>query len=212
VREALLPIHRAAIGAPPPWDWARTRVFRLPSVGNSYLRINLAGREPAGIVMPGDQYNDLLSQLEAQFKALTDPVTGARVVEDVYFPADHFAGPKSNELPDVAIVWSPRRPITAVSSDATGVVSGLQPYERSGNHRPEGFALLRGPSFAAGAATVQGDARQIAPIILKLFGMRAPSHYEMDAPDSIWTSSFSGEDLTKSAARPLPDAYALHTQ
>lgn len=191
VREALLPYHRAAVGAPPPWDWARTRVFRLPSVGNTYLRVNLAGREPNGLVMPGDQYNELLSKLETEFLALTDPVTGARVVEDVYFPADHFVGPRSNELPDVAIVWSPVRPITAVSSETIGTITGVQQFERSGNHRPEGFALLKGPSFAAGPATVQADARQIAPIILKLFGMRALSHYEMDAPESIWMTSFS---------------------
>lgn len=210
VREALLPIHRAAIGAQPPWDWARTRVFRLPSVGNSYLRVNLAGREPAGFVMPGDQYNALLSLLETQFRSLVDPVTGEKVVEDVYFPADHFAGPKSNELPDVAIVWNPKRPINAVSSEC-GTISGQQKSDRSGNHRPEGFALFRGPSFAIGAGTVQGDARQIAPTILKLFGIRAPGHYEMDAPRSIWTDSFAELEFTKPAERRLPGVYAPQT-
>jgi predicted AlkP superfamily phosphohydrolase/phosphomutase len=187
VREALLPFHRAMIGAPPPWDWTRTQAFRLPSVGNSYLRVNLAGREPAGIVAPGDQYRALLARIETQFRALVDPSTGDGVVEDVYFPAGHFVGPKSNELPDVAIVWSSRRPINAVTSDAIGTVSGQQITDRSGNHRPEGFALFRGPSFAAPVRTAQGDARQIAPAILTLFGIQAPAHYDMQAPESIFT-------------------------
>jgi hypothetical protein len=190
VREALLPFHRAMIGAPPPWDWTRTQVFRLPSVGNSYLRVNLAGREPVGIVAPGDQYNALLAQIETQFRALVDPSTGDSVVEDVYFPIDHFEGPKSNELPDVAIVWNSRRPINAVTSDALGTVSGQQAMERSGNHRPEGFALFRGPSFAAHVRTDQGDARQIAPTILNVFGIQAPPHYDMQAPESILTNPF----------------------
>ncbi|MDB6105208.1 MAG: type phosphodiesterase/nucleotide pyrophosphatase [Gammaproteobacteria bacterium] len=188
VREALLPFHRAMIGAPAPWDWTRTQIFRLPSVGNSYLRVNLAGREPAGIVTPGDQYNALLAQIETQFRALVDPSTGDSVVEDVYFPTDHFHGPKSNELPDVAIVWSSRRPINAAKSDALGTVSGQQIVERSGNHRPEGFALFRGPSFGAGVRTSQGDARQIAPAILNVFGIQAPAHYDLAAPESILTS------------------------
>lgn len=188
VREALLPFHRAAIGAPPPWDWSRTQVFRLPSVGNSYLRVNLAGREPAGVVMPGDHYNALLSHIDSQFRALVDPSTGTAVVEDVYFPADHFQGPRCNELPDVAIVWKSQRPINTVTSDAIGVVSGQQPIDRSGNHRPEGFALFRGPSFAPRIRTSQGDARQIAPAILNVFGIQAPAHYEMQAPESILTS------------------------
>ena len=188
VREALLPVHRAMIGAPAPWDWTRTQVFRLPSVGNSYLRVNLAGREPAGIVAPGDQYNALLAHIETQFRALVDPSTGDSVVEDVYFPTYHFEGPKSNELPDVAIVWNSRRPINAVTSDALGTVSGRQAMERSGNHRPEGFALFRGPSFAAHVRTDQGDARQIAPTILNVFGIKAPPHYDMQAPESILTN------------------------
>jgi predicted AlkP superfamily phosphohydrolase/phosphomutase len=188
VREALLPFHRAMIGAPAPWDWTRTQIFRLPSVGNSYLRVNLAGREPAGIVTPGAQYNALLAQIETQFRALVDPSTGESVVEDVYFPTDHFQGPKSNELPDVAIVWSSRRPINAAKSDALGTVSGQQMVERSGNHRPEGFALFRGPSFGARVRTGQGDARQIAPAILNVFGIQAPAHYDLPAPESILTS------------------------
>lgn len=191
VREALLPFHRRLAGGPPPWDWTRTQAFRLPSVGNSYLRVNLAGREPAGIVAPGDQYNALLAQIETQFRELVDPVTGERVVEDVYFPADHFQGPKVNELPDVAIVWNSRRPINAVKSDALGIVSGQQAMHRSGNHRPEGFALFRGPAFAADVRTVQGDARQIAPAVLNVFGIQAPAHYDMQAPESIFTSSLT---------------------
>jgi len=202
VHQALLPFHRAMIGAPAPWDWTKTRVFRLPSVGNSYLRVNLVGREPAGIVMPGEQYGALLSQVDAQFRALVDPATGESVVEDVYFPATHYQGPRSNELPDVAIVWNSRHPINAVRSDAFGVITGQQPADRSGNHRPEGFALFRGPSFAAGAGTYHGDARQIAPAVLKVLGIQAPAHYEMHAPDSVITSSLQDQPRVATPTRP----------
>jgi predicted AlkP superfamily phosphohydrolase/phosphomutase len=188
-------------GGPPPWDWTRTQVFRLPSVGNSYLRVNLAGREPAGIVAPGDRYNALLAHIETQFRALLDPSTGDSVVEDVYFPTYHFEGPKSNELPDVAIVWNSQRPINAVMSDALGTVSGQQTMERSGNHRPVGFALFRGPSFAAPGHTYQGDARQIAPAILNVFGIQTPAHYDLRAPESILTSPLPRGARTRAPSR-----------
>jgi predicted AlkP superfamily phosphohydrolase/phosphomutase len=154
-------------------------------VGNSYLRINLAGREPQGIVSPGAEYEALLSDIAAQFLALHDPGSGERVVEDVYFPATQFSGPRARDLPDVAIVWNSRRPIDGVASDTIGTISGKQQSDRSGNHRPEGFALFHGPSFAAGAAAYQGDARQLAPLILKRFGVDASQHYEMPAPEPI---------------------------
>ena len=185
LREVLLPFYRHAIGAAAPLDWTRTQVFRLPSVGNSYLRVNLAGREPAGFISPGTPYETLLAQTAAEFRALINPATGEPAVEDVYFPATLFPGPKTAELPDVAIVWNARHPIDAVASEAIGTISGEQVQERSGNHRPEGFALFRGPSFAAGRGEHPGDARQLAPAILGRFGVEVPPHYEMHAPQTI---------------------------
>lgn len=192
VRESLLPLHRAAIGSQPPFDWSRTRVFPLPTVGDSYLRVNLQGREPSGTVAPGAEYEATLREVSARFLALVNPETGERVVENVFFPAKQFAGPRSAELPDVGIVWNSTAPINAVASDDVGVITGRQPVDRSGNHRPEGFALFRGASFAAGASEQEGDARQITPVILQRFGIDPPAHYELDAPASIvgspWTS------------------------
>lgn len=189
LREALLPYYRSAIGAAPPLDWTSTRVFRLPSVGNSYLRVNLAGRDPAGIVSPGTEYDALLSEISAQFLALVNPETGEQVVEDIYFPATQFRGPRAMDLPDVAIVWNSRNPIDGVASNVIGAIAGRQQSDRSGNHRPEGFALFRGPSFASRNGEYQGDARQLAPAILKRFGVEAPRHYEMLALEAMTKAS-----------------------
>jgi predicted AlkP superfamily phosphohydrolase/phosphomutase len=179
VREALSPLHRAAIGALPPFDWKKTRVFRLPSVGNSYLRVNLAGREPSGIVSPGADYDALLAEVAAKFRALVNPQTEEPAVEGVYFPAKQFAGPRASELPDIAVLWNSSAPIDAVTSDDAGMIVGQQASDRSGNHRPEGFALFRGPSLAADSRSREGDARMVAPLIVQFFGIPAPPHYEM---------------------------------
>jgi predicted AlkP superfamily phosphohydrolase/phosphomutase len=207
MREALLPFYRKAIGAAPPLDWTRTRVFRMPTFGNSYLRVNLAGRDPAGFVSPGAQYEALLSSLAAQFRALRNPQTGEPAVEDVYFPSSQLRGPKAAELPDVAIVWNARHPIDAVASEAIGTIAGIEERERSGNHRPEGFALFRGPSFAAGSGEHQGDARQIAPAILRRFGVAVPRHYEMHAPGAIMKAPSDGRDVSKHRhySAPMPE-------
>ena len=182
VRQALLPFHRAAIGGPAPLDWRKTQVFSIPSVGNSHLRVNLAGRDPLGTVSPGEQYRSLLAQVAAKFRALINPDTGAAAVENVYFPCMQFSGPRASELPDIAIAWSPDAPINALVSKDVGTISGRPTEGRTGNHRPEGFALFRGPSYSAGNCTSAGDARQIAPAILRYFGVAAPAYYEMQAP------------------------------
>jgi predicted AlkP superfamily phosphohydrolase/phosphomutase len=176
--QALLPFHRAAIGGSPAWDWQETRVFRLPSVGNSYLRVNLSGRDAEGIVSPGE-YDALLTEIAAQFRALVNPATGERAVESIYFPASQLSGPKSAALPDVAILWNSAAPIHAATSADIGMIEGRPKLRRSGNHRPEGFALLRGPSFGAKAGPCDGDPRQLAPMILRRFGVPPPPHFEL---------------------------------
>jgi predicted AlkP superfamily phosphohydrolase/phosphomutase len=195
VRQALLPFHRAAVGESAPLDWRKTQVFAIPSVGNSHLRINLAGRDPLGTVSPGAQYQRLLSETAAQFRALINPETGEAAVEDIYFPSTQFRGPRSSELPDIAVVWNPKSPINAVASQAIGTISGRPSEGRTGNHRPDGFALFRGSSYAAGGRTQDGDARQIAPAILNHFGIAAPAHYERQAPviDTLSRNRISGQ-------------------
>jgi len=186
VKNALLPMHRAVIGAPPPLDWKKTRVFKLPTVGNSYLRVNLLGRDASGIVTPGAEYEALIADLTAKFSALINPETGERAVENIYYPALHYRGPKAADLPDVAIFWNSNAPINALESGDIKLVAGLQPGPRSGNHRPDGFALFRGPSFSTVRGNQEGDARQIAPAMLKYYGVACPKHYEMEAPEAIF--------------------------
>jgi predicted AlkP superfamily phosphohydrolase/phosphomutase len=176
------PFHRAAVGDTAPLDWRKTRVYAIPAVGNSHLRINLAGRDPLGVVSPGAQFQSLLSETTAQLRALVNPATGERAVQDIYFPSTQFQGPRSGELPDIAVVWNPASPISALASQAIGTISGQAPEGRTGNHRPDGFALFRGPSFSARGHIVNGDPRQIAPAILNHFGLTAPAHYEMQSP------------------------------
>jgi predicted AlkP superfamily phosphohydrolase/phosphomutase len=182
VRQALLPFHRAAVGDSAPLDWRKTQVFAIPSVGNSHLRINLAGRDPLGTVTPGAQYQRLLAETAAQFRALINPETGEAAVDDIFFPSTQFHGPRSSELPDIAVVWNSKSPINGLASQAIGTISGRPSEGRTGNHRPDGFALFRGSSYAAGGRTQDGDARQIAPAILNHFGIAAPAHYEKQAP------------------------------
>lgn len=54
-------------------DWQRTRAWFSEAGG---IRINLAGREPAGIVRPGAEYDALRALLMDEALALRDPLSG----------------------------------------------------------------------------------------------------------------------------------------
>jgi predicted AlkP superfamily phosphohydrolase/phosphomutase len=178
MRQALLPLHRAAMGESAPLDWRKTHVYAMPAVGNTHLRVNLAGREPLGVVTPGAEFQAVVAQTAAQLRELINPATGERAVQEIYFPSKQFAGPRSSELPDIAIVWNPNSPITALNSSAIGTISGKSTEGRTGNHRPDGFALFSGASYSGHRNVMNGDPRQIAPTILQHFGVTPPAYYE----------------------------------
>ena len=55
----------------PAYDWARTRAFGWPTDQHGWIRVNLQGREAAGIV-PLPDYASVCAELEAFLTALTD--------------------------------------------------------------------------------------------------------------------------------------------
>lgn len=86
-------------------DWGRTRAFCLPTDLEGYIRVNLRGREPAGCVEPGAEYEAVLADLEAAPLELRDADTGAAVVREVWRIDRECPGDKRDFLPDLVVRW-----------------------------------------------------------------------------------------------------------
>lgn len=169
-------------------DWSRTKVFSLPTDRNSYLRVNLRGREPHGIVEPGKEYEELLDRLESELRALINVDTGEPAVEEVFRLRGLYPGSQVDDLPDISVLWRSEAPIDAVTSPEIGLLKKKAVESRSGNHRPEGFLLARGPAFREGTMSLHGDILQVAPTLLRLYGVPVPAHYEMGPIDEIFAA------------------------
>ena len=80
------------------------RVAALENNRCGALRINVRGREPYGRVEPGAQVEAIVTRLRAELEALTDPVSGERIVTRVatarLFGPDHHP-----DLPDVMVAF-----------------------------------------------------------------------------------------------------------
>lgn len=176
-------------GAAASVSWDRTQAFVLPTDRNSYLRVNLRGREPNGIVAPGAEYRALLQRIEKEFRALTNARTGEPAVEEVFMVQDLYPGDHNDELPDVAILWYADVPIEALESPTLGRFDNRVREDRSGNHRAEGFLFAQGPAFIQGPAQLQGDIMQIAPTLLALHGISPPKSYEMGPITELFCKS-----------------------
>ena len=150
-------------------DWARTRAFALPTDLEGCIRINLKGREPRGIVEPGEEYEALCRDIADEMRKLINPETGEHAVRDVWKVSDYFEGPCSDHLPDITITWNNDSRINALTSDAVGTVSGESPDPRTGTHSARGFAIACGGDFPAGD-TAEGCLIDVAPTVLAILG------------------------------------------
>lgn len=127
----------------PPWDWARTQAFALPTDQHGWIRVNLAGREVRGAVERA-AYDAVCEALRARL--LTLATEEGPLVRDVVRTADETGTPPRH-LPDLVVHWTPQtwRPHLEVLDPALRTTAlGLKFV---GQHDDAGFYV------AAGAAT-----------------------------------------------------------
>jgi predicted AlkP superfamily phosphohydrolase/phosphomutase len=150
-------------------DWSKTRAFPLPTDLEGCIRINLKGREPHGIVEPGEEYDSLCQKIASEMQELVNPDTGESAVRDVWIVREHFDGPFTDHLPDITVTWNNGVPINALTSESMGTVSGESPDPRTGTHSTQGFAIACGDGFPAGGVAT-GHLVDLAPTALALLG------------------------------------------
>lgn len=131
-------------------DMTRSRAFCLPTDLQGYIRINLRGREPNGVVLEGE-YDAACQELEAEFLALRHRDNGAPVVSDVVRVRDLFKGTFSEELPDLSVIWNTDHIVKEVVSPRCGLTQRAPDLSAGGgNHRGVGFMLLHGLNVSGG--------------------------------------------------------------
>jgi predicted AlkP superfamily phosphohydrolase/phosphomutase len=158
------------------WVDASRRFIRLPN-NELYggVRINMAGREPRGRVQPGQELEDLIAWIERELLALTDANhPGRRVVRKVLRTRDLYSGDLRDGLPDLLIDWDRSAPISAVASDRIGVVRREYDGVRSGDHRPTGMVLAKGPGIQGGRLQHSARMVDLAPTLAALVGVPLP--------------------------------------
>ncbi len=165
-------------------DWSRTRAFALPTDLEGCIRINLKGREPAGIVEPGSEYEDLCQEIRLRLAELVNPASGEPAVSEVSLLSEVFPGERQDYLPDIVVAWNDRAPIAALQSPRLGLIEGASPDPRTGTHSPSGFLLAHGLDIAQGK---KGEGRlvQVAPSVLRLMGLDAGPEMDGGAFDAF---------------------------
>ena len=155
------------------FDWSRSRAYAhmQPAV-----RLNLAGREAAGAVAPGDR-DAVLEEIAARARELRLP-TGDPAFAGAYRSEEVYEGDAPGG-PDLVLDLAPGLHIR--SRNTTGRPGHLHRLSDLGMYLPSGLHVRDGMVAAAGAGVeragrVEGsDIRQVAPSVLAVMGVSAPS-------------------------------------
>ncbi len=166
-------------------DWRRTRAFCL-GYGGIYL--NVRGREPAGLVEPGQPYEELRRRLIKELEALRSPETGEPVVEWARPREAWHAGPLVPALPDIILALRPG--CALAHEDARGECPTNRPWVepnhsrwRAGHEGPYAPEAVRGVFLAAGPGIPHGREANmrivdVLPTLCRLWGLPLPAHLD----------------------------------
>ena len=152
-------------------DWSRTRAYAQGNFGQIFL--NLRGRQPSGCVAPEDA-RSLIEDLKAGLESIPHPETGEPLVEHVYEQDELYHGPYVSLAPDLTVVLKDWRYRTIGLHDFTTNHLVAPAFGPTGDHRPEGILIAKGPSIRAGARLNEASLLDIAPTVLHLLGICVP--------------------------------------
>jgi len=168
-------------------NWAQTRAFRFNITAEVQgIMLNVAGRQPSGIVEPGAEFERLRDDIIARLRRLRVPGTNEPLVTYVY-KREELYGPHAGEnerdgmdgvrIADIIFSLHPNYR----GGDGT-LDPVFMPMEReellgalAGWHEPEGILIARGPRFKSGGATIEGATLlDMAPTIMRCLDMPIP--------------------------------------
>lgn len=157
-------------------DWAHTRVW---GEGGYYGRVflNIAGREPNGIVSPGD-VPALLAELRARLEALGD--ADGRPIGTRCFTPDALYTDVNGIAPDLLVYFGDLawRSIGSVGWGRVHVAENDTGPDEA-NHAQHGVFVYARKGQHLGGRRIDGDGPphllQIAPTVLGLYGVPVPA-------------------------------------
>jgi predicted AlkP superfamily phosphohydrolase/phosphomutase len=155
-------------------DWSGTKAYAL-GLGGMY--INRKGRERSGIVGRAEA-DALKDEIKTKLMTLTDDGDGKRAVGHIYDTAKDFTGPYRTEGPDLIVGLNEGFRISWDCARGKVTDNVIEDNERSwsGDHciDPKAVPGILFSNLKVTAA--DPNIVDVAPTILKLFGIDAPKY------------------------------------
>lgn len=174
-------------------DWTKTRAFALGHIGQIY--INLKGRQPSGVVAPGQEYEALRDQIRADLLKLKHPATGEQLIARVLNREEIYHGALLDNTPDLLLLPADFKYVAFGESEFASNKLVGPTLGHTGHHRLEGIGAVIGPHVQVGAQIQNASLVDLAPTILYALGLPIPP----DMDGRVLTEAFTSEFVNQTA-------------
>jgi len=185
-------------------DWPKTRAVAAFRAQHMFVFLNVKGRQPDGLVEPGEEYNKLIEELRERFSQVRDTQRNEPVFASVRTPEEIYG----IDNPDRRIFGD------LILEAAEGIVpirglvgSNLYIPESDelvrGCHRPEGIHIISGKNVKKGSR-LDADIADIAPTVYAVLGEAIPAGLDgqvmteaFEKPLEVKTGEAAGKQAVK---------------
>ncbi len=164
-------------------DWSRTTAFCLMGDLQALVQINLKGRERDGIIEPGAEYEQWLSEIAEGLCTFVDADTGEPLIKRIGRGNELYPEVTTRRVqPDLIIDWveTPACLHRAITSPKYGTIDWPHPGHpldgRSGHHVSEGWLVAVGEGIGPGTAIGGAHSHDLNATIHALLGVPRPDH------------------------------------
>ncbi len=157
-------------------DWTRTRCYAVKTYHpGGGVQVNLRGRQPQGIVEPGEEYERLRNAILEGLLGLRDPETGERLIEEAYRREEVYHGPHLEAAPDIVYLLNPDYFLDDQPGQLVSRMDRAAARLNHSVHRQDGILALTGPGvFRAGVELPKANILDVAPTLLYALGLPLP--------------------------------------
>ena len=134
------------------------------------IRLNMKGREPAGIIEAGVEYDEWCRRITDVLLAVENADTGRPVVREVVRVADAYPGGHAADFADLLAVWDTSQPVSSVRSAGLGALGEPQ-VDRAGNHTPGGWFTMAGPGIPTQSRRINARMIDLGPTVARVLGV-----------------------------------------
>jgi predicted AlkP superfamily phosphohydrolase/phosphomutase len=177
-------------------DWRHSQSYSEETPYYPSIWINMRGREPDGIVMPGKEYEEIRDEIIDALGKWSDPETGQRLVSRVHKREAVYCGPCVGELPDLILEWNLDQGYSYLFKHSPGdkrrrtAIRRLRRPElnsaKSGDHRDDGIFVMTGKDIQPRRELQGARVVDLAPTILHLLGVPVPTDMDGEVLTEIF--------------------------